>query len=48
LACWLGKNEIYGRVKDSSADPSALMRDETDYKSLIVHAQSTAEKLALA
>jgi hypothetical protein len=47
-ACWLGKNEIYGRVKDSGADLSALVRDETDYKSLIVQAQHTADKLALA
>ena len=47
-ACWLGKNEIYGRVKDSGADLWALARDETDYKSLIAQAQSTADKLALA
>ncbi len=48
LACRLGKNEIYGRIKDSGAELSALMRDETDYKSLIVRAQSTADKLTLA
>lgn len=47
-ACRLGKNEIYGRVKGSAADLSALARDETDYKSLIVRAQSTGDKLALA
>jgi hypothetical protein len=47
-ARWLAKNEIYGRVKDSGADLSALARDETDYKSLIVQAQNTADKLALA
>ena len=47
-ACKLGKNEIYGRVKDSGTDLSALVRDETDYKALIVKALSTADKLALA
>jgi hypothetical protein len=47
-ACRLGKNEIYGRVKDSGADLLALARDETDYKSLIVKTQSTGDKLALA
>jgi hypothetical protein len=47
-ACRLGKNDIYGRVKNSGAELSALVRDETDYKSLIVRAQSTADKLALA
>lgn len=48
LARRLGKNEIYGRVRDSGGDLSTLVRDETDYKSLIVRAQTTADKLALA
>jgi hypothetical protein len=47
-ACRLGRNEIYGRVKGSGVELSALMRDETDYKALIVQAQGTADKLALA
>ena len=47
-ACRLGKNEIYERVKASGADLLTLARDETDYKSMIVKAQSTADKLALA
>jgi hypothetical protein len=48
LACRLGKNEIYGRAKDSGNDLSALARDETDYKALIVKANGVADKLALA
>ena len=48
LACKLGRNEIYGRVKGSGADLSALIQDKTDYKALIVKAQGTADKLALA
>jgi len=48
LACRLGKNEIYGRVKDSGNDLSAIALDETDYKALIVRADGVAEKLALA
>ena len=48
LACKLGKNEIYARVKDSGNDLSALARDETDYKALIVRAGGVADKLALA
>jgi hypothetical protein len=48
--CCLGANEIYGRVKGmgASVDLSALARDTTDYKSLIVKANNAAEKLALA
>jgi hypothetical protein len=48
LACRLGKNEIYGRVKDSGKDLSALACDMTDYKALIVKANCVADKLALA
>ena len=47
-ACRLGKNEIYARARDSGTDLRTLARDETDYKSMIVKAQSTADKLALA
>jgi len=48
--CRLGKNEIYGRVKAMGAavDLAVLARDTTDYKSLIVKADTVAEKLALA
>ncbi|WP_428424466.1 StbB family protein [Methylibium sp.] len=46
--CRLGTNEIYQRVKGTGADLEALARDETDYKALIVKAQGTADKLALA
>jgi hypothetical protein len=48
LACKLGKNEIYARVKDSGSDLAALAQDTTDYKALIVKAGSVADKLALA
>jgi hypothetical protein len=47
-ACRLSKNEIYARVKESGTDLSALVRDETDYKAMIVKAGSTEDKLALA
>lgn len=47
-ACRLGRNEIYGRVKESGADLTALVRDETDYKAMIVKARSTEDKLSLA
>lgn len=46
--CRLGVNEIYERVKGTGADLAALARDETDYKALIVQAQGTPAKLALA
>lgn len=44
----LRKNEIYGRVKESGSDLSALARDDTDYKTLIAKASEVADKLALA
>jgi hypothetical protein len=47
-ACRLGLNDIYRRVLGPSADLAALARDETDYKALIVQAQATADKIALA
>ena len=48
--CRLGANEIYGRVKGMGAavDLAVLAQDTTDYKSLIVKASNTAEKLSLA
>ena len=48
--CRLGANEIYGRVKGmgTAVDLATLARDTTDYKTLIVKANSIAEKLALA
>jgi hypothetical protein len=47
-ACYLGLNEVYGRVKGSGVDLATLARDGTDYKGLIVKAKDTAEKVALA
>lgn len=47
-ACQLGTNEIYERIKGSGVDLTAMARDQTDYKALIVKAQGTANKLALA
>jgi hypothetical protein len=48
LACRLGANEIYGRLKSTVLDIAALVRDGSDYKALIAQATDTAEKLALA
>ena len=47
-ACCLSSNEIYARIRGTGSDLAALVRDDTDYKGLIVKAQGTAEKLALA
>jgi len=47
-ACRLGVNEIYARIRGTGSDLATLARDETDYKALIVKAQGSAEKLALA
>ncbi len=48
MACRLGANEIYERIKGSDSDLQALARDETDYKALIARAEGTVAKLALA
>lgn len=48
LACRLGTNEIYARVKGLNIELAALAADDTDYKALIANAKSTEEKLALA
>jgi hypothetical protein len=48
LACRLGENEIYGRLKTTGMDIAELVRDKTDYKALIAKAGDAAEKLALA
>ena len=48
LACRLGTNEIYGRVRQSGLDLSTLARDDTDYKALIAKTQHPKDKLALA
>ena len=48
LNCKLGANEIYGRIKGTKTDLSALATDPTDYKALIARAKDTIEKLALA
>lgn len=47
-ACWLGENEIYGRLKTTGMDIGELVRDTTDYKALIAKAGDSAEKLSLA
>jgi len=47
-ACRLSSNEIYARLRGKKSDLATLARDDTDYKALIVKAQDTAEKLALA
>ncbi|MDP2261798.1 MAG: StbB family protein [Hydrogenophaga sp.] len=48
LECRLGTNEIYARVRHQGVDLATLARDDTDYRSLIVQAPHTTEKLALA
>jgi hypothetical protein len=48
MACRLGANEIYERIKGSDSDLRALAGDETDYKALIARAEGTVAKLALA
>lgn len=48
FGCQLGANEIYQRVKGSSADIISLAKDDSDYKAQILKATSTAERLALA
>lgn len=48
LACRLGANEIYARIKGLGVDLASLLADNTDYKTQIAQAKSTSEKLALA
>ena len=48
LACRLGENDIYARLKSTGMDIAELVRDTTDYKALIAKAGDSAEKLALA
>ena len=48
LNCKLGANEIYGRIKGTKTDLSALATDPTDHKARIAQAKDTIEKLALA
>ena len=48
LACKLGENEIYSRLKTTGMDIAELVRDQTDYKALIAKASDAADKLALA
>lgn len=48
LACRLGENEIYARLRSAGMDIADLVRDDTDYKALIAKANDSAEKLALA
>ena len=46
--CRIGINEIYERVKGSTASLAELASDATDYKALIAQTGDTAEKLGLA
>lgn len=48
LACRMGANEIYGRIRQSRMELSALLADDTDYKALIAAAKGQAEKIGLA
>lgn len=48
LACRLGENEIYARLKNTGMGISEWVRDKTDYKALIAKAEDSAGKLALA
>ncbi|MBQ0933490.1 hypothetical protein KAK07_21315 [Ideonella sp. 4Y16] len=48
LACRLGTNEIYRRLKSTGMDLGGLVRDTTDYKALIAQAGDAAEKIAWA
>ena len=48
LACKLGANELYGRLKSTDIDLAALAADTSDYKALIAKARDAGEKLALA
>ncbi|WP_235537986.1 StbB family protein [Pelomonas sp. Root1217] len=47
-ACRIGANEIYGRIRRTGVELSALLADETDYKALIAAAKGQAEKIRLA
>jgi hypothetical protein len=47
-ACWLGRNEIYARLKASGTDIATLLRDSIDYKASIAQTADANEKLALA
>lgn len=46
--CQLGANELYQRLKVTGMTIADLVKDKTDYKTLIAKAGSTQEKLALA
>jgi hypothetical protein len=48
LACRLGVNEVYGRIRHSGMALQDIVADGTDFKALIASASDTAEKLALA
>ncbi|MFG6433048.1 StbB family protein [Roseateles sp. LYH14W] len=48
LACRMGTNEIYGRIRRTDLDLSTLLADETDYKAAIAAAEGQAAKLVLA
>lgn len=48
MACRLGENELYSRLKTTGMGIQELVGDTTDYKALIAKAGHAAEKLALA
>ena len=48
LACRLGANEIYARVKMAGLDLATLLNDQTDSQALIAQTQDQSEKISLA
>lgn len=44
----IGTNDIYGRVRQSGLDLTALLADETDFKAAIAATTDQTEKIALA
>ena len=48
IACSLGANELYERLRGTETDLRTLARDPTDFKALIAQAPGAQEKLALA
>lgn len=47
IACRLGINEVYARIRGSDTDLGEIARDQTDYKHLIARAEDRNEKMAL-
>lgn len=47
-ACYVGNNELYGRIRGSGQTVQDIAGDMTDYKALIARARSTEDRLVLA